>query len=271
MGLQEFNRNWNLLALQLQGLTGLKPSHTEHPLLEWLVAARKNYYSGNMRLGCAQATYVKFALEDLRTIKSHNQDLYKYFKRELRRKHLPRENYFVLRMELRMASSLISKRVPFEKSESPDFIAESRRQIGIECTSVHLQLEDRQESKDLVYKIESVIKNKSKYNYKTPLNFLAVDISNLLFHEGKDSFPKSLADIDNIRPKIRKTVEASLFQSVLAFSYSWIPLPDSNGVKLNAFYWRFDQGTMKHACRLFLDKHFPKGDVWAIAHHHETV
>ena len=265
-----FENNWNSNYSQLKDLIPLIFKQKSHPLCEWLYASRRNYHEGNFRLGCAQAAYVKLAIEDLQKVKGYDSEIFAFFKRELKRP-LPSDTYFGLRLELRIASSLVSKRLNFQKSEAPDFIITGRSTIGIECTSCHLQLGKTHELRDLTYKLDSAIKNKSKYTYQTSNNILAVDISNLLFHEGKCYFPVNLADKDLLKKKLTKNLEKSAFQSVIAFSYSWTPTQVGNGATLHNFYWRYDKSSISETAQDFLNDHFPKGDFWIEAHQHEKV
>ncbi len=265
-----FENNWNLINSQLKDLIPLSFKQKSHPLCEWLYASRRNYREGKFRLGCAQAAYVKFAIEDLQKVKIYDSEIFAFFKRELKRP-LSSDIYFGLRLELRIASSLAAKRLKFQKSEAPDFIITGRPAIGIECTSCHLQLGTTQELRDLTYKLDSAINNKSKYTYQTTNNILAVDITNLLFHEGKPFFPINLADKDLLKKRLTKNLKKSSFQSVIAFSYSWTPTQVGNGATLHNFYWRYDKDSITETAKEFLNVHFPKGDFWIEAHQHEQV
>lgn len=265
-----FKNNWDSIHSKLNELVPLIFKQKSHPLCEWLYASRRNYQDGKLRLGCAQAAYVNFVVEDLEKVKSFDPKIFALLKKELKRP-MPSDIYFGIRLELRIASSLSSKRINFIKSETPDFIINRKPKIGIECTSCHLKLGKSHEPKELAYKLESAINKKSKYTYQTSSNILAVDITNLLFHEGKPNNPISLSDKDIVTKELSKYIENSAFESVIAFSYSWTPTAVGNGATLHNFYWRYDKVSLSKSIKKFLDTHFPKGDFWVEAHQHEKV
>ena len=270
MGLTDFRKNLDAVRAQLRDLTGLTVGGRTHPLTEWLARAEKNYLAGKKRLGCAQAAYAKFVSEDLQKVKDHDPKLHREFKKGLKR---IRENkdYFGWRMEVRMASALISKGVLFEKSETPDFLMPDKSGIGIECTSCHLKLGKSQNPKELTYKISSAIKGKSQHKYAVSRVLLAIDISNLLFHEGKEDFPIILADKDKGALGIQNELDTSPFDGLLAFGYAWTHAPVGNGATLKSYYWRLVSATASSECIGFLDRWYPPGDLWVEAHLHERV
>jgi hypothetical protein len=270
MGQKEFDENWSHLAHRLNLVSGLRADSSPHILCERMRRARVNYTRGEALLANAQLANVQFLVEDFERIRSHDSDLFSHFKRELKRciKH---ESYFGLRMEIRMASTLIAKNVAFEKSEAPDFVIIMGRKFGIECTSAFLQLGEEHQPKDLDYKIQSSIRKKTEIIYHTFPLILTIDISNLLFHDGKPTFPNVLIDMDKLRPKLEKLVANSIFDSMLAFFYYWTPTNSGNGVKLTIGYNRYDSPLMAGAILNFLDKRYPMGDSWQEGRVHEVV
>ena len=268
MGLREFEENWNALAARLAHALGLRSSNESHPLIGWMDSAKRSYLSGDYALGCAQAAYAQFAIEDLEKVKEHDESMFAHFRRELRR-NLPASNYFGVRQELRLASALLTKGVKINKSETPDFTLPTSPTIGIECTSVHLS-EKSQSKPDVAYKVSSAISNKSKYSYSTELQILAVDTSNLLFHEGMHQAPV-LSRKNELREAIAPAVDTSSFQSVLTFSYAWTPTGIGNGATLTSYYSRVDRSNIAESCKTFLDSHYPLGDTWVLAHLHQRV
>lgn len=257
-----FDKNLYSIVTLLENLTGLKLDQKKHPLVQHLISAKKNYYSGKKRLGCAKLTFAKLALEDLQKIFTYDKSLYEHFRKELLRKSLPLQNYFGLRLELRMATSLIDAKIPFIKSETPDFILNKPINIGIECTSAHLNLLTINKPKQVIYKVVSALEKKSTYTYKTPLNILAIDISNLLHHEGQKQCTRILADMDKSRPALTKKVNESVFEALIYFYYAAIPLKNGNGVKLQSCYTRIDKDKINPDCKKFLDSKYPYGDMW---------
>lgn len=242
----------------------------EHPIVNHLIAARRDYYSNEKRLGCAKATYAKLAIEDLQIIAEHDHDLLRHFKNELHRL-LALPNYFGLRLEIRIAASLIAKAVHFQKSEAPDFVLTDWQGVGIECTSAHLDLKSMKRPEQVVYKVGSAIDNKSRHKYTTQLTILALDVSNLLFHEGQEQCLKVLAEQDKSRPVLEKQVNDSVFQSLLYFGYTWERLKEAHGVRLHSGYWRIDRNGIDPISKDFLDFKFPFGDMWVLGGLFRTV
>lgn len=258
-----FDNNFYSIVARLENLTGLKLDQKKHPLVQHLISAKKHYCAGKKRLGCAKLTFAKLALEDLQKIFNYDKSLYEHFRKELLRKFLPLQNYFGLRLELRMATSLIDAKIAFTKSEAPDFILNKPINIGIECTSAHLNLFTINRPKQVIYKVVSAIEKKNGYAYKTPLNILTIDITNLLHHEGQKQCDRILADMDKSRLFLIGKVNESVFEALIYFYYAAIPLKNGNGVKLQSCYTRIDKNKINPDCKKFLDIKYPHGDMWA--------
>ncbi len=257
-----FKRNLQKLLDQLKTQTGLTLKDTAHPLVSHLISAEQNY-SSNRLLGSAEAAYVKFAIEDLEVVRKRKIDLFKHFKKELRRTSV--DNYYGLRLEIRIAASLISSNTAFRKAETPDFILTDLQSTEIECTSAHLSLQNTTEPSQVVYKVIRAIDEKTDFKYKTASNILAIDVSNLLFHEGHEACTKFLADKDKALPPLKEHVNSSTFQSMLYFTYAWKAFEDK-GITLQSFYARIDKDEADPNIRRFLDSRFPQGDVWSMSH-----
>jgi len=265
-----FEENWKILRDKLNNLLPLVSGNTSHLLIDRLLSSKKNYEKGKKRLGCAEACYVQFVLEDLDLIKKYDTSQFNYFRRELRRKQLPEETYFGLRLEIRISASLITKNIKFTKSETPDFIINDK-QLGIECTSTHISLSSNIKPQEVLYKIQAVINKKNEYEYKTSKTILMIDVSNLLFHEGNEYCNKILADRDNSYPVLEKDVNDSKFFSLIYFSYAWVPVEGSNGATLHNLYYRIDSKKIDKNTMMFLDTHFPLGDIWVEGHLRKIV
>jgi len=68
----EFKRNLQKVLDQLKTLTGLTLKDTAHPLVSHLISAEQKY-SSNRLLGCAEAAYAKFAIEDLEMVRKRKR------------------------------------------------------------------------------------------------------------------------------------------------------------------------------------------------------
>ena len=263
----EFKRNLQKVVHQLKTLTGLTLSDATHPLVSHLISAEQKYHD-NRLIGLGEATYVKFAIEDLEIVRQKKPDLFRHFKKELRRTSI--DNYYGLRLEIRIAASLTAKNTAFRKTETPDFVLTDLPSAGIECTSAHLNLQDTNEPSQVAYKVVRALEEKATFKYKTVNNILAIDVSNLLFHEGHETCTKSLADKDKAYPILREHVNRSDFQSMLYFSYAWKAF-EAKGVTLQSFYARIDKEGADQNIAGFLDSRFPRGDVWDMRHVSKVV
>jgi hypothetical protein len=251
-----FNQELTSLCDRMTKLTGLKLAQTDHPFVQHFLLARQRYESNNKRLGYKEVAHARFAIDDMERILRYNRDLFKHFRKKLLR--CSADNYFGLRLELRIAATLLARKVPFKKSEAPDFVLSN--DVGIECTSTHLDLQNLNNPDEVLYKVKAAIAQKSGYNYKTKSNILAIDVSNLVFHEGQEQCAQILADKDKSIPLIRDMIGSSPFQSLLYFCYAWIPLMEGNDVNLQLLHVRVDREDMDSASRLFLDSQYPHGD-----------
>lgn len=263
----EFKRNIQKVLDQLKTLIGLTLSDATHPLVSHLISAEQKYHD-NRLIGLAEATYVKFAIEDLEIVRQKKPDLFRHFKKELRRTSI--DNYYGLRLEIRIAASLTAKNARFGKTETPDFILTDLPSAGIECTSAHLNLQDSTEPSQVAYKVVRALEEKATFKYKTVNNILAIDVSNLLFHEGHEACAKSLADKDKAFPLLKDHVNRSNFQSMLYFSYAWKAFEDK-GIILTSFYTRIDKDGADQNIAGFLDSQFPRGDFWEMQHVSKVV
>jgi hypothetical protein len=263
MSATAFDRNLKDIERQLAQLTGLSITQKSHPLVQHLVRARQNYHSGDRMLGCARATYVKLTVEELHEIGDHDSSLLRHFRRELRRSPTA-DTYFGLRLEIHIAKTLIHHNVPFRKTETPDFVLVSLPSHGIECTSAHINLQNTKVPRSAMQKIEYAIQNKNGYPYSTKFNVLAVDVSNLLFHEGQGECEKTLRDKDMVVQSLQSVINSSRFQSVIYLYYAWEPAGSGNGVTLWSCYSRLDRDGLDEASSELLDSIFPKGDRWML-------
>lgn len=248
-------------------LMGIDVKNTKHPLIMRLGLARESYASGDKTRGRAGASYINFLLEDLATIANANKDLYQHFVSLLRQEDLPLDNYFGIRCEIRTAASITSKNIDYEKAETPDFIVKSPM-FGIECSSAHLNLEVEKPPKGVFYKVLSSINEKSSKHYSTGETILVLDVSNLLYHDGRDISFSVLADMDRAKPRLKEVINTTPFSSLLYFYYSWIETEDNKKetrTTLTSRYVRVDSKNITTRVRVFLDQFFPLGNFWVEA------
>lgn len=263
MSQHDFENKLDELSRKIKFL-GVDLSKKESPIVERLNIARQRYAEGDKVKGCANACYVKFLAEDLELIKNEKSEEYKKIKKIIRSDLASQENCFGGRMEISMAALLAKKRIDFLKSETPDFLITNISGLGIECGSAHLELNRESPLKSIVYKVESIINQKGGKKYSVPKIILAVDVSNLVFHEGIDPSFAVMHDKDKSHPVLIKAIDNSNFVSLTYFSYSWVALDGSlkSGATLHHLYSRIDRTSIDAESKAFLDKHWPLGDLW---------
>ena len=195
-------------------------------------------------------------IEKLRT------SLYKHYINLLKQKDLPLDNYFGIRFEIHFAANLASKKVDFRKSEHPDFIMKGK--YGIECTSLHLYLEIEDSPREVLTKLTEKIDEKNQKQYSSPITILALDITNLVYHEGRKPSLAILSDIDKARPPIINKIKDTQFSCLLYYCQSWTTdenNPDPNAT-LHSLWSRIDNPHINKSFKRCLDKIYPLGDIW---------
>lgn len=249
------------LTLRVEKALRLNVNDVSIPITSLIAGAQRSYRGGYKFEGCWQAANVQFAIEDLERVEAADDALFRKFRKEFRRTMVI-ANYYGLRQELRMAAALLAGGVKFFKSETPDFILASRPTIGIECTSTHLS-EGTKQKDDVSYKISSSIAGKSNYLYSTDQVILAIDRTNVMFHDAL-SANKTLSNLEISDAVILPALEASPFQAVLMFTYAAVPAEYGNGVTLTSYYSRRDRPDISKEARTFLDLHYPMGNFSAV-------
>lgn len=160
------------------------------------------------------------------------------------------DDYIGTRCEVGTACTLILNKVPFTKTESPDFtITEAEGPFYVECSSAHLS---KAKNADLRYKIQSVIRKKSLKNYCNDRTALFVEFTNIQFHS--QTTKVKLGPI-NVKPYVPAIVNDTKFGSVFLFTFiANLDKPVSKG----AWYWvRFDNKTANPDFIEFLNRTYP--------------
>lgn len=187
---------------------------------------------------------------DLETIRDYDSSLLRRFQEVYR--HIRLNEYFGFRMEVATAAVLIRKQIPFEKTESPDFVAHlTEGDVFIECTSTHLR-ETR--NKPIGYKIQSAIRRKVDLPFANPDTVLFVDITNILGNTlitGHYLWP---ADLDVLVHEV--LLGGSLGSVCLLF---YLLMKESDYYALT--FHRVDNGCISDRLYAFLNAEFlPSGD-----------
>jgi len=117
-----------------------------------------------------------FAMQ-LEAIKKKDENLFRHFRRKLRR--ISEKEYFGFRLEVQTVSIFYQMNIKFRKRESPDFSVEYEgAEVFVECCSINL---DEPRGKDVSYKVLSALTDKGKKPYANNKTALFLDYTNIFF------------------------------------------------------------------------------------------
>jgi hypothetical protein len=193
---------------------------------------------------------ITMLVKNLQEVKNGDEKTFKTFSKSIVNSN--DDTYFGIRMEISTAASLIRYNIEFEKTESPDFtLGGEWTGLFIECGSVHLsQVKDS--SKDLKYKISSVLKEKGRKVYDNDSTALFVDFTNINFQNMVKHFTQEESNLKNYVYHILKGLK---FGSVILFFY--MVNMDSN--KYQWKYHRIDNTYPHELLVKFLNSTYPLG------------
>jgi len=224
-----------------------------HPISKTLLAIDKNHKAGKKIERNALIGKIYMLIEHLQKIEKHDPSLFEYFREKL--KKTTDHEYFGERLEINIAAFLINKKIPFKKSESPDFKKVNGQDINIECTSSHLTYKITSD-KGIEDKIRKTIRNKAKKSYSKLNTALFVDITNLYYASlGFDS--AFFRDKEDTRAKILKRLLKTSFGSILTFTY----LYEIKSDRYYSAHLRIDSDKIDKNLKMFLDKTLPLGHI----------
>lgn len=118
-----------------------------------------------------------FAMQ-LEAIKKKDEDLFRHFRRKLRR--VSEKEYFGFRLEVQTVSLFYQMNIKFRKRESPDFSVEYEgAEVFVECCSINL---NEPRDKDVGYKVISALTDKGRKPYANKKTALFLDYTNIFFN-----------------------------------------------------------------------------------------
>lgn len=118
-----------------------------------------------------------FAMQ-LEAIKKKDEDLFRHFRRQLRR--ISEKGYFGFRLEVQTVSIFYQMNIKFRKRESPDFsVKYEGAEVFVECCSINL---DEPRGKDVSYKVLSALTDKGRKPYANNKTALFLDYTNIFFN-----------------------------------------------------------------------------------------
>ena len=161
------------------------------------------------------------------------------------------DNYYGLRMEARIASSLARKRLNFNLQERPDFNI-GNGEFFIECGSVWPN--SLKNGKDYRERVASTIKSKNKNRYATKNTILAIEITSVvgaMISQGK------LDDDTDFHGFLCSLANEMNFGSILLFCTVF----SGENNSINSVLDRIDSPQIDQCLLLAMDRYFKKDGV----------
>lgn len=189
-----------------------------------------------------------YFVHKLTEISEYDNELLQQFKKSIRKTP---ENFNGIRFEISTAASLIRKKVNFNKTESPDFEIVNGTSVThyIECGSIRVT--KKKKGQDLLYKIGSVIRQKSKKPYCNAKTALFIDATNIFYNKGIKAGQENYAR-NYITEQLEQSNYGTIILNVNLFNQ------DKNHYGSN--YMRIDNKKIDDNLLCMLDKHYPLGD-----------
>jgi hypothetical protein len=192
-----------------------------------------------------QLTRLALLRSELQEIEKHDPELLAIFRNMYR---YNRADYYGFRLEVATASLLIRRKIPFEKTERPDFVLKTKSgdSLFIECGSVHLT---KGKNRPVDYKLASAINGKLKMPYMNRQTLLFVDVTNIIHHSLKSEHYLGPTDLERV---VRNSISGQMVGAVILVFY----ILDKD----RKHFWynsqRIDNEEMHPSLLQFLDEQF---------------
>lgn len=211
---------------------------------------RKCLDQGSLEKAAGELYQLEFFCKHLNDVRSARQDVFNELTRRMRQCAQP-ENYYGLRMETRIASSLVRKELVFELRERPDFSIDGDS-LFIECGSVWPVTSDP--AKDYRARVESAIQAKNRKRYATHKTILALENTSVIgtmVDQGK------LDDDTDFHAFLAHMANRMDFGSVLLFSTVY----SHRTFQILSGYNRIDSPCIDKTLLAFLDRFFHRPEI----------
>lgn len=213
---------------------------------------RKCLDRGSLVEAAGELYQLEFFCKHLNDVRCARQDVFDELTRRMQQCAQP-DNFYGLRMETRIASSLVRKGLGFELRERPDFSIDGDS-LFIECASVWPNTSDP--AKDYRARVASAIQAKNRKRYATYKTILALEntsvIAAMVDHgklENDTDFHAFLSPLTN----------EMHFGSVLLFSTAY----SQRTFQIISTYDRMDSPSIDETLRAFVERFFPRQDMRA--------
>jgi hypothetical protein len=160
------------------------------------------------------------------------------------------DNYFGLRMEANIASTLARARVPFALQERPDFSVNDG-ELFLECSSVWP--DTKKPERDYRARVDAALRKKAGQRYARTDTALAVEITSVM--AAMVTHRRQPKDTD-FHEFLENRLNASGYGSLLLFSITY----SGRERTLESCYLRLDARVIDPRLRTFLEERFPLGD-----------
>lgn len=198
--------------------------------------------SGNLFESNFELLRLAFLVKHLKEIEQSDSRLLQHFRREFRRAGNS-DSYYGVRFEAYVAANLVRNKIPFKKSEAPDFLIRGDS-LGIECTSVRIRSLPRKS--DYGYKILSAVKKKVESGSHKPEAALFIDVTNIAYNS-------SAIDTGYLRRTATDAIQTCSFGAIVLFVYMF-----NHGLqRIEANYIRVDSSHILSSLNELLNRLCP--------------
>ncbi|MCH8261446.1 MAG: hypothetical protein IIA77_00145 [Proteobacteria bacterium] len=200
---------------------------------------------------------LRFFTMQLKRLEDHNDKVFKKFKYKLKKIN-NLDNYYGLRFELNIASTLVKNCIDFDKTESPDFTLKGDNKTHyIECTGSRLTTDNKKD--DYLYKISSAIRKKIEKEYCDNNAALFIDITNIAWNRTvRKTYKSKKFEIDKNEYKdfISNLELENNFGNYTLFCY----IINTDLDRIQSSYIRIDMYDISDDLLSFMNKCFPISD-----------
>ena len=211
---------------------------------------RKCLDQGSLEKAAGELYQLELFCKHLNDVRGARTDVFDELTRRLQQCAQP-DNYYGLRMETRIASSLVRKGLVFELRERPDFSIDGDS-LFIECGSVWPDTSDP--AKDYRARVTSAIEAKNRKRYATYKTILALENTSVIaamVDHGK------LEDDTDFHAFLSHLANRMDFGSVLLFSTVY----SHRTFQISSTYNRMDSPSIDETLLAFLERFFPRLDI----------
>lgn len=199
-----------------------------------------------------EAHQLELSIKNLQDVRNLRPDIFKTIRQKIYRCGST-SNYFGVRVEARIASSLARKNLNFAYGDAPDFsVITDGKAIYIESTSV--RPENIYLDKELRHKLVQTIKGKAARPYANLSTAVTIDATPIFAGWKTQKFEGEKTDLQKF---LAPTLAASNLGALIIFCLSYSRMTG----RIDYGYSRLDSPRISDELKAFLDQAYPFGDV----------